>query len=1373
MFAPPSPLSLSLSRAPCQSILTTPPAPPPRSFFPSPPLAAPSYNGTIVAYGQTGSGKTHTVFGSGGDHDDDDDDDDADGLVQRSLGALFRSIAASKAEGGGGDGGGASDRGAIQSTTAKVTFFEIFNERAFDLLADGSSEVEDSLAVREDAARNVYIEGLTEVTVSDAAGAEELLVRGTRNRQVASTSMNKRSSRSHAVFCLSLRSVLADGDGNSTRVRTSKFTLVDLAGSERQRRTDADGDRLREASSINTSLLTLGNVVSALVDREAGRGRGGGGRHVPFRDSKLTFLLRDSWGGNSKTCLVATVDPSASSAAETVSTLRFAQRAKLIRNTAVLNEDACGTVAALQAEIARLRFQLLEQGRGPGAANPPPPSSSSGPHRGRPPLAASPSPSPSGTSAGGGGPAGAEAVTAAVFERRARRAEGRAAALDRQLDRKEDVVRALKRKLREEHMVQKFKQRRIDHLSNKEPSPAVEEENGGGEEVASLRAEVEALRRQLDLPSPALIEMKVKFDTVSEELERKDSASGPGSFHNIERESLENVISQLTDDKRALEVKLSDLNKNSTSTKHEIDSILEEVSRLETEMRNQKDQLKEREGEALKAQEGLAAAGLRSEELQTDLNQANKELAAARSDISALEASALELNERIDSLSKEVEEKKASVSAMELSHAKAQEELSAKVMELNQRLEDSNITSKDKAEAEVQVREELAVASKDVILAAAEMEKQKQISKNSEVRIEQLEREKDAAEASETTLREASFAFQAKIESLENEKNVLSQNLSDLKEAEATSSTEMETLKTSLAEIEERLQTTQQEKLDAIRAMQTSMEEQEESLSSRMRSVEAEKASLESMLSTLKSRFEMTSSATATAMESERASHQAMVEELQTCIKALEQEKEDALADAGKNHTELSEGLESKIKSLEAEKSVLNNEKEALERSVKEAALRDTSSQAEVKELKDTITKLEAKIHTLEGNIETIMEEKEQAMTISKQKMEDAQASHAKVVEAIEGEKGELIGNIVRLEKTLEGANKETEVFAEEMRNLHETNILEMQEKMRKLESEKDAALKDSLDQMDASKTELESKIRTLEEEKSQLKEDLSALRSALGEAEDKANSMSAKANEGIAEIQAFASDMSDQIKSLEKEKEETQLMQASKLKEMEDEKQIVSDKALSWEQAAEKAMKQVQTLRDQVNIIKRSEKSLKFEIENIGEDQDTLNEQVRCLHERNEELEQENDRLLKLLEKSPASSENSETVVGIADDANDDDELEDSFDEDLFLPNADVVKVDRSTPSKADTMDKENAGTPFRAKSTGKKRPLSSLKNKNTTPSHNNTKKRLCMTSVVKDKCADESKSMATPSRKYPKVMSETKHRSGWSSGLRMKQLN
>ena len=128
---------------------------------------------------------------------------------------------------------------------------------------------------------------------------------------------------------------------------------------------------------------------------------------------------------------------------------------------------------------------------------------------------------------------------------------------------------------------------------------------------------------------------------------------------------------------------------------------------------------------------------------------------------------------------------------------------------------------------------------------------------------------------------------------------------------------------------------------------------------------------------------------------------------------------------------------------------------------------------------------------------------------------------------------------------------------------------------------------------------------------------------------------------------------------------------------------------------------------------------------------------------------------------------------MGIADDANDDDELEDSFDEDLFLPNADVVKVDRSTPSKADTMDKENDGTPFRAKSTGKKRPLSSLKNKNTTPSHNNTKKRLCMTSVVKDKCADESKSMATPSRKYPKVMSETKHRSGWSSGLRMKQLN
>ena len=179
-----------------------------------------------------------------------------------------------------------------------------------------------------------------------------VLQKGMKNRQVAATAMNRISSRSHAIFMIKIKAVMSSANG-ATKVRNSKFTLVDLAGSERQRSTEATGERLKEATMINKSLLCLGSVINALAINESGKGR-----HIPFRDSKLTFLLRDSFGGNSKTCLVATVSPAFSSINETVSTLKFAQGAKLIKNTAVLNEDTCVSIGSLKAEITRLKQQL-------------------------------------------------------------------------------------------------------------------------------------------------------------------------------------------------------------------------------------------------------------------------------------------------------------------------------------------------------------------------------------------------------------------------------------------------------------------------------------------------------------------------------------------------------------------------------------------------------------------------------------------------------------------------------------------------------------------------------------------------------------------------------------------------------------------------------------------------------------------------------------------------------------------------------------------------------------------------------------------------------------------------------------------------------
>ncbi|KAM7375859.1 hypothetical protein PAMP_005625 [Pampus punctatissimus] len=182
---------------------------------------------------------------------------------------------------------------------------------------------------------------------------EKVLSMGWRNRRVASTSMNRESSRSHAVFTMTLES--KESINEVVNIRMSQLNLVDLAGSERQKDTHTEGSRLKEASSINRSLMCLGQVIMALVDVSNGKNR-----HICYRDSKLTFLLRDSLGGNAKTYIIANVHPGSKCFGETLSTLQFAQRAKLIKNKAIINEDTQGNVRQLQAEVKKLKEQLAQ-----------------------------------------------------------------------------------------------------------------------------------------------------------------------------------------------------------------------------------------------------------------------------------------------------------------------------------------------------------------------------------------------------------------------------------------------------------------------------------------------------------------------------------------------------------------------------------------------------------------------------------------------------------------------------------------------------------------------------------------------------------------------------------------------------------------------------------------------------------------------------------------------------------------------------------------------------------------------------------------------------------------------------------------------------
>ncbi|KAM9185697.1 kinesin-like protein KIF15 [Dugong dugon] len=293
------------------------------------------YNGTIFAYGQTGSGKTFTMMGPS---ESDNFSHNLRGVIPRSFEYLFFLIDREKEKAGAG-----------MSFLCKCSFIEIYNEQIYDLLDSASA----GLYLREHIKKGVFVVGAVEQVVTSAAEAYQVLSGGWRNRRVASTSMNRESSRSHAVFTITIESM--EKINETVNIRTSLLNMVDLAGSERQKDTHAEGMRLKEAGNINRSLSCLGQVITALVD--VGNGKQ---RHVCYRDSKLTFLLRDSLGGNAKTAIIANVHPGSRCFGETLSTLNFAQRAKLIKNKAVVNEDTQGNVSQLQAEVKRLKEQLAQ-----------------------------------------------------------------------------------------------------------------------------------------------------------------------------------------------------------------------------------------------------------------------------------------------------------------------------------------------------------------------------------------------------------------------------------------------------------------------------------------------------------------------------------------------------------------------------------------------------------------------------------------------------------------------------------------------------------------------------------------------------------------------------------------------------------------------------------------------------------------------------------------------------------------------------------------------------------------------------------------------------------------------------------------------------
>jgi kinesin family protein 15 len=245
------------------------------------------YNSCIFAYGQTGSGKTYTMLGEISELEVRPSQDR--GMTPRIFEFLFARIRAEEE----------SRRDEKLKYNCKCSFLEIYNEQITDLLDPSST----NLPLREDIRNGVYVENLTELEVGCVSDIIKLLMQGSANRKVAATNMNRESSRSHSVFTCIIESRWEKD--SASNLRFARLNLVDLAGSERQRTSGAAGERLKEAANINKSLSTLGLVIMSLVDQAHGKQR-----HVPYRDSRLTFLLQDSLGGNSKTMIIANVSPS-------------------------------------------------------------------------------------------------------------------------------------------------------------------------------------------------------------------------------------------------------------------------------------------------------------------------------------------------------------------------------------------------------------------------------------------------------------------------------------------------------------------------------------------------------------------------------------------------------------------------------------------------------------------------------------------------------------------------------------------------------------------------------------------------------------------------------------------------------------------------------------------------------------------------------------------------------------------------------------------------------------------------------------------------------------------------------------------------------
>ena len=473
------------------------------------------YNGTIFAYGQTGCGKTFTMEGVRSVPE-------LKGIIPTTFAQVFSLISTSAAPG--------------KQFLVRASYIEIYNEEVRDLTSDNPKL---RCELKEDKDKGVYIKGLNNVEVKDEAELEAVMTKGNSNRTVGATLMNADSSRSHSIFCITVECSEPDTvkGGDEMKIRQGKLNLVDLAGSERQGKTQAEGVRLKEATKINLSLSALGNVIEALVANAGGKQR-----HIPYRDSKLTRLLSDSLGGNTKTIMIAAVSPADYNYDETLSTLRYANRAKNIKNKPKVNEDPKDALLKeYQDEIRQLKAILQNQGLGDLLA---------------------------GMKLGGGAgpaPTGKAAVVAVITKR----GEAKAAELEEELERLEEEKAKHERMAAvidlEMQQQQSQQQSRHDDLQLVEKRIQEEEAQGTVDVVELLKAEKDRLLHE---EQQAILDAQHTHTLMEEE-----KASHQSMISHLEQEMKGALLAE-EQRRQAIEEKLTFMTQQSDAEKESLKAKL-------------------------------------------------------------------------------------------------------------------------------------------------------------------------------------------------------------------------------------------------------------------------------------------------------------------------------------------------------------------------------------------------------------------------------------------------------------------------------------------------------------------------------------------------------------------------------------------------------------------------------------------------------------------------------------------------------------------------------------------------------------------------------------------------------------------------------